>query len=98
MKRDMTGSPYIGSKGNYPVEAEGVAELLKKDDWNTMRVEARGDVYTVWLSGQQVLRYQSDSAIAKGPVGLQLHPNRDMQIDFRNIRLARLSAEPAELK
>ena len=28
-KRDMTCSPYIGSKADYPVEAKGIKELLK---------------------------------------------------------------------
>lgn len=34
LKRDMTGSPYIGTKRKYPVEAEGVAALLKEGVWN----------------------------------------------------------------
>ena len=38
LKRDLTGSPYIPGKG-YPVEAENVKELLKMDDWNTMKVK-----------------------------------------------------------
>lgn len=33
LKRDMTASPYIPGKG-YPVEAEGVKDLLKAKDWN----------------------------------------------------------------
>jgi len=41
LKRDMTGSPYIGSKRWYPVEAEGVAELLKLEDWNAMTIVAK---------------------------------------------------------
>ena len=41
LKRDITASPYIPGKG-YPVEAEGVKDLLKLDDWNHMRIEVRG--------------------------------------------------------
>lgn len=89
LKRDMTGSPYIPGKG-YPVEAEGVKELLKKDDWNSMKIVAKGDVYTVWLNGKQVMTYKSDSAIEKGPIGIQLHGNRDMAIDYRKIRIGEL--------
>ncbi|MBU6179822.1 MAG: DUF1080 domain-containing protein, partial [Verrucomicrobia bacterium] len=44
LKRDMTASPYIPGKG-YPVEAEGVKELLKMNDWNHMRIEVRGMEY-----------------------------------------------------
>lgn len=84
LKRDMTGSPYIPGKG-YPVEASNVKELLKLKDWNTMKVKAVGSVYTVWLNGAEVLNFDSDTAVEKGPVGLQLHPDRDMDIEFRNI-------------
>ena len=89
LKRDMTASPYIAGKG-YPVEAQGVQELLKLDDWNAMTIVAKGKNYTVWLNGQHVMTYDSDSAIEKGPVGFQLHGNRDMSIDYRNITLAEL--------
>lgn len=89
LKRDLTCSPYIPGKG-YPVEAENIPSLLKMEDWNTIKVEAMGSVYTVWLNGEEVLEYDSDTAIDKGPVGLQLHPNRDMHIDFRNILFAEL--------
>jgi hypothetical protein len=87
LKRDMTASPYISGKG-YPVEASGVKELLKLDDWNSMTVVAKGANYTAFLNGKHVMTYDSESAIEKGPVGIQLHGNRDMTIDYRNITLA----------
>jgi len=89
LKRDMTGSPYIQGVG-YPVEAEGVKKLLKLKDWNRMKIQAQGKQYTVWLNGKQVLSYESATAIAKGPIGIQLHMNRQMAIDYRDIRLAEL--------
>ena len=87
LKRDMTASPYIPGKG-YPVEAKGVKELLKTDDWNSMKIEATGKTYISWLNGKKVMTYTSESAIEKGPVGIQLHGNRDMAIDYRNIKMA----------
>lgn len=89
LKRDMTASPYIPGKG-YPVEAEGVADLLKAKDWNHLKVVAEGKKYTSYLNGKKVMTYESDSAIEKGPVGLQLHVKRDMTIDYRNIKLAEI--------
>jgi hypothetical protein len=89
LKRDMTASPYIPGKG-YPVEAEGVAELLKMDDWNHLRIEARGMEYAVSLNGKKVMTYTSETGQAKGPIGIQLHGKRDMAIDFRNIKAAEL--------
>ena len=90
LKRDMTASPYISGKG-YPVEATGVKELLKLDDWNAMTIVVKGKNYTVWLNGRHVMTYDSDSAIEKGPIGIQLHGNRDMSIDYRNMTLAELN-------
>lgn len=87
LKRDMTASPYIPGKG-YPVEAEGVKELLKMDDWNTLKIEVRGSTYTSYLNGEKVMTYTSESGKEKGPIGLQLHAKRNMSIDFRNIRVA----------
>ena len=89
LKRDMTCSPYIPGKG-YPVEAKNIKKLLKAKDWNTMRIRAVGKKYTVWLQGEEVMNYESSSAITEGPIGIQLHGNRNMGIDFRNIKLAEL--------
>lgn len=89
LKRDMTGSPYIVGKG-YPVEAKGVAKLLKDTTWNKMTIVAKGNNYTVWLNNSFVLNYTSETAIKKGPIGLQLHPNNEMSISFRRIRIAKL--------
>ena len=90
LKRDMTGSPYIPGKG-YPKEAEGVADLLLPHDWNAMTIVAIGSTYSIWLNGQHVNTYQSETAVAQGPLGIQLHPNRDMEIAFRNLKAASLS-------
>ena len=89
LKRDMTCSPYIPGKG-YPVEAKNIKKLLKAKDWNTMRIQAIGKEYTVWLQGEKVMTYKSASAIEEGPLGIQLHGSRDMSIDYRNLKLAEL--------
>ncbi len=90
MKRDMTGSPYIVGKG-YPAEAVGVKKLLKQDQWNRMAIVAIGKNYSVWLNGVHVLSYDSQTAVEQGPVGIQLHPNNEMAIDYRKITLAELN-------
>ena len=87
LKRDLTGSPYIAGKG-YPVEAQGVADLIQMTDWNAMKIVVIGSRYDVWLNGQHVMNYTSDSAIEQGPVGLQIHPGNEMQMQYRRIRIA----------
>ena len=89
LKRDMSCSPYIPGKG-YPVEAKNIKKLLKGKDWNTMRIQAVGKEYTVWLQGEKVMTYKSNSAIAEGPLGIQLHGSRNMAIDYRKLKLAEL--------
>lgn len=89
LKRDMTGSPYIPGKG-YPVEAKGVADVLKPKDWNTIKVKAVANVYTVWINGTEVLNFESADVPEEGPIGLQLHPGNEMEVSFRNIRVGEI--------
>ena len=86
LKRDMTCSPYIPGRG-YPVEAKNIQKLLRSKGWNQMKIRAVGPKYTVWLQGQEVMNYESGSAKKEGPVGIQLHGNRSMKIDFRNLSI-----------
>jgi hypothetical protein len=85
LKRDMTCSFY---NGKYPEEARATraAELLKPDDWNRIRVEAKGDTFTVWLNGEQVSRYTNPKYAEPAPIGLQIHKGLPMKVEFKNIR------------
>jgi hypothetical protein len=85
LKRDMTGSIYIG---NYPEEGrgKGVDAVLKSQDWNRIRVEIRGDTVIVWINGTEVTRYTDARFPGRAPLGLQIHPNKAMKIEFRNLR------------
>lgn len=85
LKRDMTGSPYIGSKRGYPQEASGVKDLLKSGEWNRMKIVAKGNTYTVTLNGTQVVEFVSETAKESGPVGLQVHPGVKMKVEFREV-------------
>ncbi|MEO0532112.1 MAG: family 16 glycoside hydrolase, partial [Planctomycetota bacterium] len=87
LKRDMTASPYVARQG-YPVEAEGVDELLDPSGWNRLVIVAVADRYDVWLNGEHVVAYESATASPEGQIGLQLHPAREMTMSYRNVRLA----------
>lgn len=93
LKRDMTGLPYIPGK-KYPVNGEKVekviASVLKLKDWNSMTIAAIGKTYTVWINGTYIMNYESESAEKKGPIGIQLHGNREMSCHYRSIKLAEL--------
>lgn len=85
LKRDMTCSFYTGT---YPEEgrAPQAAALLEPGEWNRIRVEARGNTFTVWLNGEQVSSYTSAKHAAPAPIGLQVHPKIRMKVEFRDLR------------
>ncbi|MFM8890623.1 MAG: DUF1080 domain-containing protein [Planctomycetia bacterium] len=90
LKRDMTCSFYTGS---YPESgrASEAAELLRPGDWNRIRLEARGDTFTVWMNGRQVTRYTDPKYANPGPIGLQIHGGVLMKVEFRDLRALPLS-------
>jgi hypothetical protein len=67
-------------------QARGVDKLLKDGDWNRFRLEAMGDSFSVWLNGDKVANYTNATFAAGGPIGLQIHPDLKMKVEFRNIR------------
>tara|TARA_S200000501_G_scaffold377995_1_gene438554 strand:- start:1820 stop:2416 length:597 start_codon:yes stop_codon:yes gene_type:complete len=90
LKRDMTASPYVPKQG-YHVEAlKNHPDLLLKNVWNTLEVRAEKNRYQTWLNGVKVLDYLLENANLEGPIGLQLHPKREMSINFKNIYLKEL--------
>ena len=86
LKRDLTASPYIPGKG-YPIEGKEAIAAVKPKEWNVLKIEVKGSTYKTWLNGVKAVTYDSKSAIEKGPLGLQLHGNRDMSISFRKIEI-----------
>jgi len=89
---DMTGSFYVGPAG-YPESgrAKNVAQLLHQEgEWNTFRLEARGDTFTVWVNGQPASHYTDARFSGAGPLGLQIHGGLKMKVEYRNIRAVAL--------
>ena len=85
LQRDMTCSFYTGK---YPEEARApkAAELLRQGEWNRIRLEAKGDTFTVWLNGEQVSQYKDAKYAKPGPIGLQVHGGLLMKVEFRDLR------------
>jgi hypothetical protein len=80
------------------VSREHVSESIHGDpenafevgNWNHIRFEARGDLYTVWVNGKQVTQYTDARFPGRVPLGLQVHPGNVMKAEFRNIRVKAL--------
>ncbi|MGC4004574.1 MAG: DUF1080 domain-containing protein [Pirellulales bacterium] len=89
LKKDMTGSFYVGK---YPEEgqAKEATKLLKTDDWNTIRLEARGERFTVFINDVKASEFADKKYAGAGPIGLQIHPGLKMKVEFRNLRVRSL--------
>jgi hypothetical protein len=90
-KRDLTGSFYI-SKAGYVAAgaAKDAPKYIKAGDWIRIRLEARGDTFTVWINGHQVSRYTDARYAEAGPIGVQVHPKVGGTVAFKNVRVAEL--------
>jgi hypothetical protein len=88
LKRDLTGSFYTGGTEKYPEagQAKDLEKHFKSGDWNQYRLEAKGDTFTVWLNGVQVVKYTNAKYAGAAPIGLQIHPGLAMKVEFRNLR------------
>jgi len=89
LKKDMTGAFYIGK---YPEAgwAPKVATLWKNNEWNKIRFQAKGDTYTVWINGEQVVSYVDAGYPKAAPIGLQVHGGVKMKVEYRNISVGEI--------
>lgn len=96
LKRDMTCAFYCDipslKKAGYPEAgwAPKVADLWQKGEWNKIRFQAKGEVYTVWLNGERVSNYVNPGYPLPGPVGLQVHGGVKMKVEYRNILIGEI--------
>lgn len=92
LKRDMSGSFYVGKPGYpEPGRANNAAALMKPaGEWNTFRLRAHGPVFTVWINGAQAVEFTDAQFTGPAPIGLQIHGGLPMKVEYRNIRLAEL--------
>jgi hypothetical protein len=107
-KRMWTGGIYEeGRRGwLFPRGGEQSAEakafsaqgqrIFKPNDWNKIRLEARGDSIKTWLNGTACADLK-DSAIARGFIALQVHgiaqdaDKNGTQVRWRNLKLTDLT-------
>jgi len=93
LKVDMTGSFYTGGKPAYPEEgqAKEVKNRMKPEgEWNTFRIQAKGDTFTCWINGQKASEYTNVKFAGAAPLGLQIHPGVVMKCEYRNVKIAEL--------
>lgn len=86
----------LGGEGKTFGEEGG--KIFKQDDWNKVRVEARGDSLKTFLNGTPRAEIK-DSRVASGFIGLQVHgigndaAKDGTQVRWRNLRIQEITAE-----
>ncbi len=93
LKVDMTGCFYTGGKPAYPEagQAKEAKTLLKPEgEWNTFRIQAKGDTFTCWINGQKASEYTDPKFSGAAPLGLQIHPGVEMKVEYCNVKIAEL--------
>ena len=65
------------------------ADLVKKDDWNAMRVICSGPRIQIFVNGKPTVDYTEpdDSIDLVGVIGLQVHGGKPLEAWYRNIRI-----------
>ncbi len=93
LRVDMSGSFYTGGNPAYPEagQAKDAKNLMKPEgEWNTFRIQARGDTFTCWINGQKASEYTDPKFSGAAPLGLQIHGGVEMKCEFRNVKIAEL--------
>jgi hypothetical protein len=88
-----------GAKPEIVKEIGDRAELqksVKKEDWNTYRIVAEGNVMRHFLNGvlmSEVEDLDPEKRVMEGLLGVQVHVGPPMKIEYRRIALKRLGKE-----
>ena len=93
LRVDMTGCFYTGGQPAYPEagQARDRKTLLKPEgEWNTFRIQAKGDTFTCWINGRKASEYTDAKFSGAAPLGLQVHGGVVMKCEYRNLKIAGL--------
>jgi hypothetical protein len=74
------------------ITPEEFKELFRLDDWNDVRIVAKGRHIQHYLNGKLILDFtdSEDLALLDGVLGLQLHAGNAMWAEFKDIRIGAL--------
>ena len=93
--RGWSGGIYGQSCGGwyYPLWLDAhkeVRKALKKDEWNRLTIQARGDTIKTWLNGVPAAHWKTDTYL-KGVFGLQIHKGNQGKVHWRGLKVKPLS-------
>lgn len=79
-------------------EEKAIVESIKKDDWNSYTIIAKGNHLQQIVNGNvtvDLVDHEESKRKMSGLLALQLHAGPPMTVKFRNIRIKKLSQEEA---
>lgn len=74
------------------ITSQEFKELFRLDEWNDVRIVAKGRHIQHYLNGRLILDFtdSEDKALLDGVLGLQLHAGKPMWAEFKDIRFTAL--------
>ncbi|MAI31570.1 MAG: hypothetical protein CBE00_03215 [Planctomycetaceae bacterium TMED240] len=72
------------------IDAAGFKDLMKVDDWNDVKIIAKGNRIQHFLNGKKILDFTDEHpemAFSEGILALQLHAGKPMWTEFKDIRI-----------
>ncbi|HVW36147.1 MAG TPA: DUF1080 domain-containing protein, partial [Pirellulales bacterium] len=86
------GSLYDESRRNKilaAADAQALAEVLKRDDWNEYRIRCEGQRIQLWINGLKTVDYTEpdDQIDERGLIGLQIHGGPPSEAWYKDISL-----------
>ncbi len=89
--KDTGGIYESGGRGWLAQIPDEKEKILKKNDWNNLKIRVVGDKVTTWLNGEQMTDL-TDAKIGqgKGRIMLQIHSGGGIKVRWRNILLTDL--------
>jgi len=92
--RAWTGGIYDEGRRGWLYDLKNnpeASKAFKQNEWNKIRVEAKGDSIKTWINGVPAADLK-DSMTPKGFIALQVHQAKEagLKVQFRNIRLKKL--------
>ncbi|NHF58800.1 DUF1080 domain-containing protein [Flavobacteriaceae bacterium TP-CH-4] len=66
-------------------------KVLKKGEWNQMKIRVVGDTVTSWLNGTEMVTLTDEKIGAgEGGIALQIHDGGGIKVKWRNIKIQEL--------
>ena len=93
-KRIEIAADGTKTEGEAIGESDALQATIKQGDWNDYRIVAEGPRLRHYINGQlmsEVIDHQEGKRAEQGILALQLHAGPPMKVEFKDIRLKRLS-------